>query len=47
VYRERAEHPMTTVDPDEASGPRPLSAVSQSVQHTIATFADAISAGET
>jgi hypothetical protein len=42
AYNERADHPMTTANPDEVAGPRPLTTVSQNLQQTIATFADAL-----
>ena len=45
VYRERADHPMTTVNPDEVNGPRPLTADGQKMQTNIATLANAV-AGE-
>ena len=42
VYRERADHPMTTVNPDEVNGPRPLTADGQKLQTNIATLANAV-----
>jgi hypothetical protein len=47
VYRERADHPMTTANPDEASGPRPLTAASQTLQTLIASLSDLLSGTET
>lgn len=43
VYRERADHPMTTVNPDEVGGPRPLSGDALDVQATIAKLANGFS----
>jgi len=43
VYRERSDHPMTMINPDEASGPRPLTADGEKIQNTIAKFADLVS----
>jgi len=34
-YHERADHPMTTANPDELAAPRPLSAEGQQIQATI------------
>jgi hypothetical protein len=42
LYRERADHPMTTINPDEASGPHPLTSDGQKIQTNIATFSNAI-----
>ena len=42
VYRERADHPMTTINPDEANGPRPLTADGLKIQTNITTFSNAI-----
>ena len=47
VYRQLDDHPMTAVNPDEAGGPRPLTADSQRIQTNISTFANAASATET
>src|SRR5438552_4143686 len=37
-YNERPDHPMSTPNPDEVSGPRPISAAANSVQDTIIAF---------
>jgi len=37
-YNERSDHPMSTPNPDEVSGPRPISAAANSVQDTIIAF---------
>jgi hypothetical protein len=42
AYRERPDHPMTTINPDETSGPRPLTADGQKIQTNIATLANII-----
>ena len=41
-YRERPDHPMTTVNPDEASGPRPLTADGQKIQTNITTLSNLV-----
>jgi hypothetical protein len=43
AYVERSDHPMTTVNPDELAGPKPLSADGTKVQTTIASFSNSVS----
>src|SRR5207245_1621399 len=37
-YNERPDHPMSTPNPDELAGPRPISAEANRVQDTIIAF---------
>ena len=43
VYRERADHPMTTINPDEIAGPLPLTADSVALQMTISALSNGLS----
>ncbi len=38
TYYERVDHPLSTPNPDEVAGPRPLSAESDAIQQTIVVF---------
>ena len=42
-YNERPDHPMSTRNPDELAGPRPLSAEGAGIQSSIMTFATEVS----
>ena len=44
-YVERPDHPMSTPNPDELAGPRPLTADGQFIQHSILTTAAGFSNG--
>ena len=42
AYRERADHPLSTPNPDEIDGPRPLSAEGDQVEQFIVATTGAL-----
>jgi hypothetical protein len=41
TFKERADHPLSTPNPDEIDGPKPLSPISDAIQQTIVAGANA------